>query len=141
MLCSKKIDDDLTNKDQQQVEELDNGLNDVVPYTYRYHEMHAPRADSNGRTGNQNKSLCAFEGLMEQMKSRDHYTIKILRHNIEHYSIINLLKILEDSQCPDYMLQSIFEWANCRFGRISPTDQDYQIVDSLHLLGLKLEGK
>jgi hypothetical protein len=47
---------------------------------------------------------------MRRMKSMDYYTIKILRHDVEYCSIINLLKILEDSQCPDYMLQSIFEW-------------------------------
>ena len=44
------------------------------------------------------------------MKSRDHQTIKILRHDVEHRSVINLLKILEDSECPEYMLQSILEW-------------------------------
>jgi hypothetical protein len=85
----------------QQVEEVDSGLNAVVPYTDLYLELHAPRADSYACTGNQNKSLSSF----------DHYTIKILRHDVEHCSIINLLKILEDSQCPDYMLQSILEWA------------------------------
>ncbi|KAI2513145.1 hypothetical protein MHU86_1183 [Fragilaria crotonensis] len=37
--------------------------------------------------------------------------MKILQHDVEHRSIVNLLKILEDSQCPDYMLQSILEWA------------------------------
>jgi hypothetical protein len=55
--------DNRTNKDQQ-VEELDSGLNDVVPYTDRYHELHVPRADSDASTGDQNESLCAFEGLI-----------------------------------------------------------------------------
>jgi hypothetical protein len=72
--------DNLTNKDQE-VEKFDHGLNDVddaVPYTNLYHELHAPRADSDACTGTQNESLSAFEGLMEQKKSRDHYAKKIL---------------------------------------------------------------
>ena len=52
-----------------------------------------------------------FFNFMERMKARDHQTMKIFQHDVEHRSIVNLLKILEDSQCPDYMLQSILEWA------------------------------
>jgi hypothetical protein len=39
------------------------------------------------------------------------FTIKILLHDIEHRSITNIFKNLEDSQYPHYMLQSILEWA------------------------------
>ncbi len=45
-------------------------MNGVVPYTDRYHELHAPRADSDASSGNQNKSLGAFEGLMKRMKNQ-----------------------------------------------------------------------
>ena len=87
-----------------------NNVDDVVPNTDPYNELNVPRADSDS-TGIQNVSLSAFDGFMEQLKSRDHYTIKILRHEVEHCSINNLLKIWEDSQCPDYLLQSILEWS------------------------------
>jgi hypothetical protein len=29
---------------------------------------------------------------------------------VEHQSIVNLLKILEDAQCPDCMLQKVLQW-------------------------------
>jgi hypothetical protein len=102
---------DLTNKDHQ-VEEFDHGLSNIdedMPNTDSYHELQVPRDSDNALI--QNVSPSAFEAFMERMKARDHQTMKILQHDVEHRSIVNLLKILEDSQCPDYMLQSILEWA------------------------------
>ena len=91
--------DDLTDKDHQ-VEEDDYGLNDVddVPNTNPYHELQAPSDSDN--TGIQDVFLSALEGFMERMKSRDHYTIKILQHDVEHRSIINLLKIWRTANVP-----------------------------------------
>ena len=34
-----------------------------------------------------------------------------MQHDVDHRCIVNLLTILEDAQCPDYMLQSILQWA------------------------------
>ena len=45
------------------------------------------------------------------MKASDRQSILNLQHDVEHRNIVELLKILEDAQCPDYMLQSILEWA------------------------------
>jgi hypothetical protein len=89
--CYAANSNDLTSKDHQ-VEEYDHaGQDDVddVPYNNPYYEYLVPRADSDASSGIQNASLPAFESLMEQMKSRDHHTIKILRHNVEHCSIFS----------------------------------------------------
>ena len=34
-----------------------------------------------------------------------------MQQDDEHRCIVDILKILEDAQCPDYKLQSILEWA------------------------------
>ena len=92
---------DLTNKDYQ-VEDFDHGLSNIddedMPNTDSYHELRVPRDSGNALI--QNVSQSGFEAFMERMKARDHQTMKILQHDVEHRSIVNLLKILEDSQCP-----------------------------------------
>ena len=52
-----------------------------------------------------------FHAMMERIQARKRMAIKVLHHNIEHRNIVNLLKLLEDAQCPDYMLQKILQWA------------------------------
>ena len=49
--------------------------------------------------------------IMERIKARDRASITAMQHDVEHRCIVTLLKILEDAQCPDYMLQSILQWA------------------------------
>ena len=34
-----------------------------------------------------------------------------MEQDVEHRCIVDILKILEDAQCPDYIMQSILEWA------------------------------
>ena len=53
----------------------------------------------------------AITAIMERMKGKDHASLIAFRRNVEHRSIVSLLKVLEDAQCPDYMLQSILQWA------------------------------
>jgi hypothetical protein len=48
---------------------------------------------------------------MEHMKASDHQSILNLQHDVEHRNIVELLKILEDDQCPNYMLQKVLQWA------------------------------
>jgi hypothetical protein len=35
----------------------------------------------------------------------------VLHHDVEHQNFTNLLKLLEDAQCPDYILQKVLQWA------------------------------
>ena len=53
----------------------------------------------------------AITATMERMKARDRASTIALRQDVEHQCIINLLNLLEDDQCPDYMLQSVLLWA------------------------------
>jgi hypothetical protein len=53
----------------------------------------------------------AINAVMERMKARDRASLHAFRHDVEHRSIVSLLKILEDAECPDYMLQSVLLWA------------------------------
>jgi hypothetical protein len=48
---------------------------------------------------------------MERIKARDRTTLAAMQQDVEHRCIVDILKILEDAQCPAYMLQSILEWA------------------------------
>ena len=43
------------------------------------------------------------------MKANDRQSILNLQHDVEHRNIVELLKILEDAQCPDYMLQKVLQ--------------------------------
>jgi hypothetical protein len=56
-------------------------------------------------------SCPVFHAMMECIQANQRHAITVLRHDVEHRNIVNLLKILEDAQCPDYMLQSILQWA------------------------------
>jgi hypothetical protein len=57
-----------------------------------------------------------INAIMERLKARDRHAITVLQRDIEHRNIVNLMKILEDGQCPDYMLQLILQWAyNAQF--------------------------
>jgi hypothetical protein len=53
----------------------------------------------------------AITAIMEAIKERDRASLIAFQHDVEHRCIVNLLKLLEDAQCPDYMLQSILQWA------------------------------
>ena len=56
-------------------------------------------------------SCPVFHAMMERIQARERHAVMVLRHDIEHRNIVNLLKILEDAQCPDYLLQKIIQWA------------------------------
>ena len=56
-------------------------------------------------------SCPVFHDMMERILSGERHTIMVLRHDVKHQNIINLLRLLEDAQCPDYMLQQILQWA------------------------------
>ena len=56
-------------------------------------------------------SCPVFHAMMERIQANERHAIMVLHHDVEHKNIVNLLKILEDAQCPDYMLQSILQWA------------------------------
>ena len=43
--------------------------------------------------------------------SSERHSILVLQHDVEHRNIVNLLKLLEDAQCPNYMLQKVLGWA------------------------------
>ena len=53
----------------------------------------------------------SITAIMEQVKARDRASLTAMQHDTEHRCISEILKILEDAQCPDYMLQSLLEWA------------------------------
>ena len=47
-------------------------------------------------------SSWAITKIMERIKARDRAAIKAMQqHNVEHQCIVNLLKRLEDAQCPE----------------------------------------
>jgi hypothetical protein len=48
---------------------------------------------------------------MERIQAKDRHALMVLQHDVEHRCTIELLKILEDAQCPDYMLQKVLMWA------------------------------
>jgi hypothetical protein len=48
-----------------------------------------------------------LHGIMQS----DRQTIQNLQHDVEDRSIIQLLNILEDAQCPNYMLYKILQLA------------------------------
>jgi len=48
---------------------------------------------------------------MERIKCQERHAIMILQHDLEHRVIVDLLKVLEDAQCPDYMLQKVLQRA------------------------------
>jgi hypothetical protein len=56
-------------------------------------------------------SCPVLNALMECIQGSERHSILILQHDVEHWHIVNLLKLLEDAQCPDYMLQKVLEWA------------------------------
>ncbi len=49
-------------------------------------------------------SCPSFHARMECIQAS--HAIMVLHHNV-----VNLLKLCEDAQCPDYMLQNVLEWA------------------------------
>jgi hypothetical protein len=48
---------------------------------------------------------------MERIRANERHAMMVLRHDVEHRCIVELLKILEDAQCPDYMLHKVLMWA------------------------------
>jgi hypothetical protein len=62
-------------------------------------------------SGLENVSPSVLHGIMERKKASNRQSILNLQHDVEHRNIVELLKILEDAQCPDHMLQKILQWA------------------------------
>ena len=56
-------------------------------------------------------SCPVFHARMERIQASQRHAIMVLHHDVEHRNIVNLLKLFEDAQCPDYMLQKVLEWA------------------------------
>jgi hypothetical protein len=56
-------------------------------------------------------SCPVFHAMMERIQANERHALMVLCHDVEHRNIVNLLKLLEDAQCPDYMLQKILQWA------------------------------
>lgn len=52
-----------------------------------------------------------LHGVMERIKARNRDALMLLQCDREHACIVELLKLLEDAQCPDYMLQKVLQWA------------------------------
>ncbi len=48
---------------------------------------------------------------MERIKAQNRDALMLLQCDCEHTCIVELLKLLEDAQCPHYMLQNVLEWA------------------------------
>jgi len=51
----------------------------------------------------------AITSILERIKPRDRTALAAMQQDDEHRCIVEILRILEDAQCPDYMLQSILE--------------------------------
>jgi Plavaka transposase len=69
--------------------------------------------DDEGRTDVFSDSVCppGLHGVMERIKARNRDALMLLQGDREHTCIVELLKLLEDAQCPDYMLQKVLQWA------------------------------
>ena len=50
-----------------------------------------------------------LRGVMERIKVQNRDELMLLQCDREHTCIVELLKLLEDVQCPDYMLQKILQ--------------------------------
>jgi hypothetical protein len=50
-------------------------------------------------------------GIMERMQASDRQSIMNLQYDVEHKRVVELLGILEDGQCLNYMLQKVLQWA------------------------------
>ncbi len=61
--------------------------------------------------GLENVSPSVYHGIMERIKASDRHSIPNLQHDVQHRNFVELLKILEDAQCPNYMLQKVLQWA------------------------------
>jgi hypothetical protein len=62
-------------------------------------------------SGLENFSPSVLHGIMERMKANDRQSILNLQHDVEHRNIVELLQILDDAQCPNFMLQQVLQWA------------------------------
>ena len=49
-------------------------------------------------------SPAVVNALMECIRANERHAVMVLQHDVEH------LKILEDGQCPDYMLHKVLMW-------------------------------
>jgi hypothetical protein len=56
-------------------------------------------------------SPAVVSAYMEHIQARNRQALMVLQHNVEHQCTVELLKILEDAQCPGFMLQKILMWA------------------------------
>jgi hypothetical protein len=57
-------------------------------------------------------SCPAIHARIERIQGSDCLAIMVLHHDVEHRNVVNLLKLCEDAQCPDCVLQKVMEWAN-----------------------------
>jgi hypothetical protein len=48
---------------------------------------------------------------MERIKAQNRDALMLLQCDREHTCTVELLKLLEYTQCPDYMLQKVLQWA------------------------------
>ena len=56
-------------------------------------------------------SPAVVNAYMERIQAKDRHALMVLQRDVEHRCTVELLKILEDAQCPDYMLQKVLMWA------------------------------
>ena len=54
-------------------------------------------------------SICppGLHRVMERIKAQNKDALMLLQCDCEHTCIVELLKLFEDAQCPDYMLQKV----------------------------------
>jgi hypothetical protein len=58
-------------------------------------------------SGVENVSPSVLHGITERLKASNRQSIQNLQHSVEHKSVVELLKILEDGQCPGVALTQI----------------------------------
>jgi hypothetical protein len=46
---------------------------------------------------------------MERIKAQNRDALVLLQCDCEHTCIVEMLKLLKDAQCPDYMLQKVLQ--------------------------------
>ncbi|KAI2491803.1 hypothetical protein MHU86_22742 [Fragilaria crotonensis] len=68
-------------------------------------------------------SPAVVHALMERIRANERHAVMVLQHDVEHRCIVELLKILEDAQCPDYMLHKVLMWAASAKGRSKSSQQ------------------
>ena len=57
-------------------------------------------------------SQAVFNATMECARAKQHKTLQLLQHDVEHKCIVELVSLLESMQCPDYALEKVLQWAH-----------------------------